>query len=226
MGTSTSDRGARECAVLLAYAATYVAYLFVHPESEFAHWVTLVILPACLVVVTGRYRSLSELARTAGLVGTWRNGWLLAVPLALAFQVLQLMNRVQRATIVSAFSRPNGWTLIPLAFLLLVATAATTEEFFFRGLVQARLARLFKWPLVAPLAGTFLFILYHVPYAYLTWPSGGNLRDALSAAIENGLVAGVPLAILFWRSRQNLLAVIFVHASIDLLPAVRLLAAR
>jgi membrane protease YdiL (CAAX protease family) len=71
---------------------------------------------------------------------------------------------------------------------------------------------------------TALFTLYHLPYAYLRWPSAGDLPAAFGAAAASGVVAGLPIAVVFWHSRGNLAAAIVLHACIDLQPAMRLVA--
>ncbi len=71
-----------------------------------------------------------------------------------------------------------------------------------------------------------MFALYHVPYAYARAgsPNLGDFSGALQAGLSDGLLGGIPLGLLFWRSRHNLVPVIFVHAAIDLIPATRWLA--
>ncbi len=217
----------REVRFILCYGAVYVAYLFANPERELLHWLTLVMLPAAAIARVGRYASVAALLRSVGLSReAGRAGWPLALGLALAFQAVQLLNQTQRGAVFAALEAPLGLLLAPLAFALLVGTAATTEEFFFRGILQTRLAALLRSEGAAALLVTGAFVLYHIPYAYLTWPSAGNVSAAVRAAAVNGLVGGLPLGILFWRSRHNLIATVFLHACIDLLPAIRMLATR
>lgn len=221
-----SPRASRETVALAMYAVAYVAYLFWNPEGELFHWITLVAIPAGVVAVAGRYRSQREVLRSVGLTKQTAQGWWLAGGFAIAFQVIQLANRTQRATLSAVFSAPSRLYVVPLAFVLLLGTAATTEEFFFRGLLQTRFATVCKSEAAGVALATLAFIAYHVPYAYLKWPSAGNARAAWEAAVTNALVAGVPLGLVYWRSRHNLLPAIFLHASIDLLPAVGMLASR
>jgi len=210
---------------LLIYVGVYVLYLFVNPEHELLHWVTLVIVPAGLVACVGRYRSWEDFIQSVGLRPRDWHGWLLALGLAAAFQCVQLLNSAQRIALRAALAAPSDLVLIPVAFVLVIGTAATTEEFFFRGLVQSRVAARTGSEAAGVAIATSLFVLYHVPYAYLLWPSAGHMGAAVQVACANGLIAGLPLGLLYWRSRHNLPLVIAVHASIDLLPAVRMLSA-
>jgi len=215
-----------EGAAAVAYFAAYLGYLWLHPESERAHWVTLVVLPLAGLAAFRGLRSPRALLATIGLspAGLHR-GWRLVLPLALGFQALQLLNRPQRAALGEVCGTPLG-LLLPLgAVVLLLGTAATTEEVFFRGIFQSRLADAFRSDWLGFVAATLAFALYHVPYAYLvsTWPSAGDLGAALRTAMANGLVGGVPLGFVFWRSGRNLAAVMVLHAAIDLIPATVLL---
>jgi membrane protease YdiL (CAAX protease family) len=102
----------------------------------------------------------------------------------------------------------------PFAFGLMIATAATTEEFFFRGVLQTRLTRWTGRAWVAIPLVALLFGLYHVPYAYLVldWPSHGDLADAFRTGIVEGGIGGLAFGIVYARSRGNLVASILTHA--------------
>jgi CAAX prenyl protease-like protein len=92
--------------------------------------------------------------------------------LAVAFHLVQLFNRDQRVGLASALVHPRGWLLVPRALLLPLGTAATTEEIFFRGVLQTRLAARTGFELAALWIGT--------PYASLnrlsTYPPGRVAR--------------------------------------------------
>lgn len=96
---------------------------------------------------------------------------------------------------------------LPLVIVLLALTAGFTEELFFRGLLQTRLASWLRSEPLGLLIAATLFGLYHLPYVYLTAASGlyGDLGGAL---LECGYdaIAGVIIGLVFWRARHNLLA--------------------
>jgi membrane protease YdiL (CAAX protease family) len=206
-----------------AYFVVLLGYLFLHQEGEWLHWVSLVAVPLVGLAIVARQRSIRALTRSIGLTGSTRGiGWVAV--LGGAFQVLQLLNDRQRAELSDALGSPLGFLLPVAAFLLLIATAATTEEVFFRGILQTRLAdRLNSEPLGLALAAA-AFALYHLPYAYLhpSWPSFGRFSEACLTAAANGAITGLALGFVFWRSRRNLAAAVCLHALIDLVPATKL----
>lgn len=42
----------KEAVFALAYFVAYLGYLFYHPENEFMHWLTLVVLPFLFSIFT------------------------------------------------------------------------------------------------------------------------------------------------------------------------------
>ena len=219
----TKDR--REIIGIGAYFVAYLVYLFLYQEGEAAHWIALVTLPGLIVWLAGGRPSFGELLRRVGIGATpWRAGMGLVLVLGIPFQLLQLLNGPQRTALFEALAGPTGWLAPLLAFGLLIGTAAFTEEFFFRGVIQTRVHSLTSSPLAGIAVATTAFILFHVPYAYLspTWPSTGDLAHAIRLAGVNGGLGGVALGWVFHRSGGNLYAVVALHALINLIPATRL----
>lgn len=217
--------GVNRAVFVTGYFALYLGWLFWHPEGELLHWLTLVALPLLGLYVIGRYASVAELLESIGLSNARATqGLWLAVMLGAGFQVLQLLNRQQRAEFVALLREPYGFLMPIGAFVLLLGTVATTEEVFFRGILQSRLADQWHSERTALVLATGAFVLYHVPYAYLksSWPSAGDLPRALQLAAVNGTLTGLALGGVYWRSRRNLLAAIVLHGFIDLIPATRL----
>jgi membrane protease YdiL (CAAX protease family) len=214
-----------ETALAVLYFAAYLGYLFVHQEGELLHWLTLVLVPLAGIALVGRYPSAGALVGSIGLDAvTAARGLPLAALLGIAFQGLQLLNARQRADLMEALEAPFGFVLPLVAFALLVGTVATTEEVFFRGILQRRLAETLRSESAALGLATVAFALYHVPYAYLkpSWPSAGDAAAALRLAAANGVIGGLALGLVYWRSHHNLIAAIGLHACIDLIPATRL----
>jgi membrane protease YdiL (CAAX protease family) len=223
-------RPRRETGFVLVYTACYIGYLFLHPESEFSHWLTLVLLPLLgLWLIRSRRHTFKSLRATVGSIGLvpsrLRDGVGTALVVGLLLQVLPLLGSRQREAVADLISTGRILYLLPLALVFLLLTVAFTEEFFFRGVLQARLAALFGSWLWAVLITSVLFSLYHVPYAYLNehWPSAGNLPHAVGLAFLNGLPGGLILGWLYVRGRGNLLAPMLTHAMIDLIPGMMLL---
>jgi membrane protease YdiL (CAAX protease family) len=215
---------------VLAYSAVYLGFLLVRQEGELAHWLTLVVVPLLgLWWMRSRRRSCRGLRATLGSVGLARSRLLdgvgTAVVVGLLLQLVQLAGRPQREALGDLLVSGRFLYLLPLALVVLLLTVAFTEEFFFRGVLQTRLASLCRsWPW-AVLISSILFALYHFPYAYLepSWPSAGKPGHALGLAFVNGLPGGLILGWVFVRSGGNLLAPIITHAMIDLIPAMLLL---
>jgi membrane protease YdiL (CAAX protease family) len=215
----------RQTTFVLCYFALYLAYLWVRPEGELLHWLSLVVLPLAGLAVAGRQASVRSLLSSVG-VGSQGAGRGLGIVTVFAagFTVLQLMNARQRAELMSILATPYGPGTVILAFFLLIGTVATTEEVFFRGILQSRVASQFRSEAAGILVATLAFIVYHIPYAYLkpSWPSVGDLSAAVQLAVANGLPTGLALGVVYSRSKRNLAAAILLHALIDLAPATRL----
>ena len=212
--------------LFLLYFAAYLAYLFATPETEFAHWVSLVGLPALALALVRRPRDAGARGTLAASVGLLpRNlgrGLVWAIPAGLALGTLQLLASRHRDAIFELISSGRVVYLLPLACGLMLLTAASTEEFFFRGVLQTRLAALVRSRAVAILLTSVLFGLFHWPYAYLVphWPSHGDLWAALQAAMCVGLLGGVVLGVVYELSGRNLLACAIVHALINAVPGM------
>jgi membrane protease YdiL (CAAX protease family) len=220
---------ARDGAAVLVYFSLHLAYLFITLESELGHWVTLVALPLGLIYLSmpagpPRFR-LAAALRSVGLAaGRLRSGLGWALVIGLVLGALQVVVSARRAAVWELLQSGQALYLLPLTFALMMVTAAFTEEFFFRGVLQSRLSR---WLGKVPglLIASLLFGLYHLPYAYLSprWPSHGDMAAALSAALGQGIIGGLILGTVYARARGNLLAPVLVHALINAVPAMVLI---
>ena len=114
---------------------------------------------------------------------------------------------------------------IPLTFLWLLVEAGLIEEFFFRAILQSRLAALMRSEWGAILIGGLIFGLAHVPGLYLRGAESEGISEQLPAwfwlsyCIVNMSIAGIFLGII-WSKTRNLYLVIILHAVVDLLPNV------
>lgn len=210
----------------LLYFGAYMAYLFAHPENELMHWVTLVSVPFIgLYLLQRRKMSAFPLQRTLATVGlrreNLRSGLHWAVLLGLGLSALQLAVSRRSGEILQIFQSGRFLFLFPITLLIMLLTAGFTEEFFFRGVVQTRLASRLNSNFWAVAATSVLFSVYHLPYAYLNprWPSHGNLPAAVNSALVVGGFGGVILGTVYARTR-NLVACVVVHALINVLPGM------
>ncbi|NIR00278.1 MAG: CPBP family intramembrane metalloprotease [Gemmatimonadales bacterium] len=212
---------------VLAYFAVYMTYQFRYAESDIAHWITLVLLPFVLLHALRRLSGPTSFpADTLRAVGlrrrNLRSGLIWAIPLGLVLSALPMLFSERRQEVWRIIESGKVLYLFPLATVLLLLTAGFTEEFFFRGILQTRLARWIKSNVWAVVVTAVLFGLYHVPYAYLKpqWPSYGNLEAAFRIALFEGGVGGLILGAVYVKARGNLLACIVMHALIDVFPAM------
>jgi membrane protease YdiL (CAAX protease family) len=211
----------------LVYFALYLGYLFLSLENEFLHWFSLVALPIALIVLFQRRKlglwSVKTALRTVGLRrGNLTTGIWWAVGVGLALSALQLVLSRNSGEILNLLSSGKALYMFPLSVVLMLFTAGTTEEFFFRGVLQTRLQQRLRSNIYAVVITSVLFGLYHLPYAYLNphWPSHGNWPDAFGAAFGQGVPMGLILGFMYTRTKNNLIACILVHALINSLPAM------
>jgi membrane protease YdiL (CAAX protease family) len=220
----------KEAVLGLMYFAGYMGYLFVNPEGELMHWVMLVCLPLiALYLFQKKTLPTSSLKITLSSVGLERNNLKSGVPwaigLGLTLSCLQLFVSQQRDAIWQIFKSGKVFYLFPLTFLLMLLMAGVTEEFFFRGVLQTRLARLLRSNFRAVVLTSILFGFYHLPYAYLNprWPSHGDWVAAITSAFTQGGVGGLILGTVYVRARFNLLACVLVHSLINVLPGMTMI---
>jgi membrane protease YdiL (CAAX protease family) len=217
-----------EALLSLLYFILYFGYLFFNLENEFAHWISLVMLPTILLFLYHRKRGL-VFRDTLASVGLERSrlsrGVFWAAVIGLLLSAAQVYFSARSAEMWALITTGKVLYLFPLAFLLLVFTAGFTEEYFFRGIVQTRLGIVLRRKLWAILLTSVLFGVYHLPYAYLhpQWPSHGDIGAALESSMGQGIIAGLILGAVYERSGGNLIASIIVHALIDTLPAMTLI---
>ena len=82
----------------------------------------------------------------------------------------------------------------PVFFFLMVITAAFTEEFFFRGMIQRLLMDSLKRPYTAILPYHFFFGLYHFPFAFYLWDeTAGSAVDSLKTILTDQAVTNAAI---------------------------------
>ncbi len=115
---------------------------------------------------------------------------------------------------------------LPLLYIWLIFEVGLVEEFFFRALIQSRLAAITKSELGGIFLSALFFGLCHAPGFYLrgsgTLDSLGmhpSLFMSIGYSILVLSVAGFFLATI-WAKTKNLWLVIIIHAFLDLLPSL------
>ena len=125
----------------------------------------------------------------------------------------------------SQFSPTHLMVAIPLSFLWLFIEAGLVEEFFFRAILQSRLAVFLKSEWGAILLGGLIFGLAHVPGLYLRGGESEGINEQLpvwfwlSYCVANMSIAGIFLGII-WSKTRNIYLVMILHTMVDLLPNV------
>jgi len=119
------------------------------------------------------------------------------------------------------------WSIVvaaPLCFAWLGFEAGLVEEFFFRALLQERLARVLRSGWGGLVVSALLFGLVHAPGLYLRPAatqegigSSPTLLLAVGYSVVMTSLGGLFLGVLWMRTR-NLAAVVLVHAAGDFLP--------
>ena len=189
--------------------------------NGFTNWILLFCVPLVLLHSTRRHESLSETCKSVGL---HRHGLPTAVKIALFSALLFLpfillsVNPQQRIEILDVFRTPRVLIAFPLSFLLALVLAGFTEEFFFRGILQSRIAAATGSELQGLLAASLLFGVLHLPHAYLlpTWPTYGNAVWSLASVMTEYAITGVLLGVL-WVKTHNLAAPVLVHGVVNAL---------
>jgi len=113
---------------------------------------------------------------------------------------------------------------LPLSFIWLLIEAGLVEEFFFRALIQSRLAAAFKSEMSGIVLMSLIFGLAHAPgfifrHAGEVEGLGSNpsALDAIAYSIVVLAISGVTFGVI-WARTKNLFALMLIHAAGDLLP--------
>jgi membrane protease YdiL (CAAX protease family) len=220
------NAGKVEAFAAIGYLAVYLVYLAWYQEGEITHWLTLVAIPFVYLYVKRRRAGADHpIVQTLESIGLRKDNLTRGLTWAMAIGLLVslLQSRAQYGEQIIEIVRTGRVVyLAPLSFALMILTAATTEEVFFRGVLQSRLANLLPSSLTAVIAASVAFSLFHLPYAYFNprWPSHGDLGAATALAFTTGMLGGLILGIVFVRSRGNLLASICTHGMVNMLPGM------
>ncbi len=182
--------------------------------------VLFVTLPALVIVIAARY-SLSELFTFSLKV----RDLLPALFLSLAAMAMQAFLGRGLHDIREAELPPQLLLLAaPLSFLFLLFEVGLVEEFFFRTLLQERLAAALRSPWGGLVVAALLFGLVHAPGFYLrpaaTQEALGQHPSHLLAigySVVITSVAGLFLGVL-WMRTKNLTVLMIAHAATDFLP--------
>jgi uncharacterized protein len=128
-----------------------------------------------------------------------------------------------RSFLHGAFNHRQLWVGIPVSFIWLIAEAGIVEEFFFRVVLQSRIAALTKSGTGAIVWTALIFGVVHAPGLYLRGAESEDISGQMPFlywvcfTICYMSVAGFFLGVL-WHRTKNFLLLTAVHAMFDLLP--------
>ncbi len=112
---------------------------------------------------------------------------------------------------------------LPLLFVWLLLEVGLIEEFFFRAVLQSRIAVLLKSPVAGITLSGLIFGLAHAPGLLLRGAESEGISEQMpfifwaAYTISAMSVAGIFLGII-WQRTKNLYLVMALHAMVDLLP--------
>jgi membrane protease YdiL (CAAX protease family) len=224
----------RECLLLFVYLL-FIGFVLVkgfgpagrvaaeplHTLAVFAmKLLVFVLLPAALLTLWQRY-PLIELF-------TFSFRWRAIIPavwMSLAALAMQsFLGRGLHDIRMSSLPASALLLATPLSLLFLLFEVGLVEEFFFRTLLQERLAALLRSRWGGLVSAALLFGLVHAPGFYLrtgaTQEALGphpSLFFAISYSVVITSLAGLFLGVL-WMRTKNLAIVAIVHAAADFLP--------
>jgi uncharacterized protein len=223
-----------ETAALMMYLVV-IAWLLVsgfgrltHVRAEPLHSVVvlgvkLVIsvgVPAAILLALGQYR----IAELAPVSLKWRD---LRPALWMSLAALLMQSTLGRGLHDIREAHLPVWIVAvatPLSFAWLIVEVGVVEEFFFRVLLQERLAAVLRSAWGGLVVAAVLFGLVHAPGFYLRTaatqeflPSHPSLLMAIGYSIVMTSLAGLFLGVL-WMRTKNLAVLVIVHAAGDLLP--------
>ena len=187
--------------------------------------IVFVVIPFALFRFLFGYRWRDFGLQFAGLRALAGNHLLVVLVLSALIVLFQYFAGTAAAPIRRGEFRAGQLALgLPLCFAWLFFEVGLVEEFFFRALLQTRLAVWFKSEISGVALMALLFGLAHAPgfilrRAGLSEAIGENpsVIDAVAYAIVVLSISGIFFGIV-WARTRNLFALMFIHAATDLLP--------
>lgn len=227
-----------ECGVIAMYLLVVVAFLtwgldIIETSVPAEPLKSVLILAAKLVVfvvfplLLFRWLWKYRLQDFFGLSFGGRNAWRVVLWMSTVLIIFQIafgqgFNEISRAGLV-------GWTLtfgIPFVYVLLLLEVGIVEEFFFRGLLQSRIAALLKSETAGVVLMSVIFGIAHAPGFYFRTgktlellSSSPSFLLAIGYSIVITSVAGFFLGVI-WVRTKNLTILILIHAAGDLVPNI------
>jgi uncharacterized protein len=225
----------REAVLLLGYLLAVVAFLTwglhaIHriappwdsPAILAAKLFVFVLLPAVLLAETVKYRIPELFTMSASAPHMKAALWMTLAMIVVQAIFGRGISDLHKSGLSAAWIMAGA----PLVLIWLLVEVGLVEEFFFRTLLQSRLAALLRSEVAAIVLMSVLFGLAHAPGFYLRTASTMEALGphpswlmAIGYAVVVTSVTGFFLGVL-WARTRNLAVVVLVHAATDLLPSL------
>ena len=180
----------------------------------------VVTFPAAIAMALGHYR----IAELMPVSLRWHE---LSPALWMSLAALLMQSSLGRGLHDIREAHLPVWVLAvatPLSFIWLILEVGIVEEFFFRVLLQERLAAVLRSPWGGLVVAAVLFGLVHAPGLYLRTAatqealgSHPSLLMAVGYSIVMISLAGLFMGVL-WMRTKNFAVLVIVHGAGDLLP--------
>jgi membrane protease YdiL (CAAX protease family) len=191
-----------------------------HPLGDFNVWVFLVIIPFIILLAVQRSGVLN-LFRSVGFQRTRLKhifvtvcSWIIFLPFT-----YYSSDTLDEKIFISMVETPVKFIIaFVISFCFSIMLFGFTEELFFRGMLQSRMAIVLNSNIRALLVTSFLFGIYHFPNLYFNpnTQTHGNLGWSIASFVTEQMFAGILLGIL-WMRYKNLYLNILLHGLIDTL---------
>lgn len=214
-----------EVIIVLLWYIGYFVFGILTPKGEHMIlgdaqvFVFLFVLPIFLLLLLHMpFSSFVDFMKSTGFsfVG-FKKGFMMSL-IAFPIPVIVLFaDNSKRVVFLKLLSSPiKAIAAFFICFIMATLFAGLPEEFFFRGLLQSRLSKVFHSGWAGIFIASLLFGLYHFPSLYLNPVelSSGNVMMAFSSAVTEQAFAGLLFGYLFEKTR-NLPSCIFLHGFID-----------
>jgi len=185
--------------------------------NEFFNWILIVLIPVAIVKISNK-SSLKETLKMIGFRSSseprWKMKTFLMCLILLPFLILMAVARFG-ITFTSFTDNILMFLVFPFAFILMLFTAGTTEEIFYRGIIQRNVYNATKSQIIAVLCSSLAFAVFHISFAYFLWPhTQGIFLSSITGVMVEQFVAGVMLGIVYARA-NNLWVPIALHSLIN-----------
>ena len=194
------------------FMLSYISCAFqVDIISELSNWLFLVLFPLLIIAVFRKEKVIQTLKET-GLKHFDRKTVLRILLICAVYQGVIILVFGLGEFYFNITNILQILIKLPVFFCLMILTAAFTEEFFFRGILQRTMMDSLKKPYLAILLTGILFGLYHFPFAYYLWDdTAGNIMNSLKMVMMEHVLAGCAFGFIFYKSNKNLWSSIILY---------------